>query len=101
MSKREQHDSIRTNLIMRLYCADCGHQLSLSYPMDYGDKDVELLPKERPIGGFEEEPRLPTGAACRHIPAIHVHPCRHCREQHIGPAKRLADALREFEASQE
>ena len=82
--------SARTNLIMHLHCADCGAVLSLQYP--------GAEPNEPTLERYRSDLHdpEPTGALVRYIPAILVEPCRKCIEKHVGPARRLAEALADF-----
>lgn len=41
------------------------------------------------------KPKAPTGAAC-YSTKISVEPCRSCIDKYAGPARKLAEALREF-----
>lgn len=76
---------MRTNLVMRLNCSECGRQLNLKLEKESAN------PVE--ISGHNENPKIPTGAACLHAGLIMVEPCRFCIEKYTGPSKRLLEAL--------
>jgi len=77
---------MRTNLITKFFCNDCGYQLNVEY-------DSDESPKK--IASQHQTDKEPTGACCRYN-RILVQPCRHCIEKHTSPAKQLGEALREI-----
>jgi hypothetical protein len=78
---------MRNNLIIQLYCAECGKVVNMDY-----DTENDLPPQK--ADSLSENPKSPTGAACLHMPGIYVHPCKHCIQKYTGPAKQLAESLR-------
>lgn len=78
---------MRTNLITHFHCSECGHILNVEYDKEDGPPKIEELDKE-----------LPTGAACRHN-RILVVPCKHCINKVTGPARKLAEAIKEMGGS--
>lgn len=73
---------MRTNLITTFHCFDCGKKLEV----DYG----EGVKTESPYSQGD-----PTGAAVMYSKVV-VKPCRSCIEKHTGPARKLAEAIKEL-----
>jgi len=67
------------NLIMQLYCSRCGSLLSA----EYGE-----------VKQHEDAPGLP-GGVCRYS-RVQVEPCRECMERELGPARKLAAAVKQL-----
>ena len=75
---------------MHMHCAECGSVLTLAY-------EADVAAKAEAYGTYgSEHDREPTGAAVRYVPPIFVVPCKVCIEKHTGPAKRMAEALKQL-----
>lgn len=74
-------DGMRTELITRFVCGDCGELLTIPYE-----------PKAERRQSISQSGD-PTGAKVRYNP-IYINPCRHCIEKHTAPAKALAAAVK-------
>ena len=79
---------MRNNLILKFHCSECGSRLNLVYNKGNHEKH----------GGssVNEVPNEPTGADCRYMPEVQVEPCKPCIDKHIGPAKKLLEAVKEI-----
>lgn len=78
-------DHGRNNLFIHMNCSECGRRL------DFGREPAneEAAPEGHAQG-------LPTGGSCLHVGPIFVHPCRYCIGKHTGPARKLAEAIKEM-----
>ena len=74
---------MRYNLIMQLYCSNCGNQLEAKY-------DKEDMPMQKEAIGLD---KLPTGADCRYI-KTYIKPCQHCIRKKTAPAQKIIDGIR-------
>lgn len=77
---------MRTNLVMRFNCSECGNQLILRLPEESAE------PIELPLRC--ENPPKPVGANKLNAGLIMIKPCAHCIEKYTGPAKKLAEAIK-------
>lgn len=73
---------------MKFHCSECGAVLDIAHELD-----GEIKKPERGQC-INDEPRLPTGAACYNVPVISVKPCQTCIRKYTGPAKKLTDAIK-------
>jgi transcription elongation factor Elf1 len=79
-------DGIRTHLVTKFVCAQCGHSLKLSYETPKPERVNGITP-------YEPEPGAGITGAAKRENTIAIYPCGNCYEKALAPIKKLKEVL--------